>query len=181
MEFTFYNIGALIVAIAIPVAGGFIVSTVGGGDSEWFRQLDKPSWTPPNWVFPVMWTVLYVLMGIASWMIWKQGGFRGAAYPLGLYVFQLVLNFAWTPLFFGLHRPDLAFGEIILLWLAVVATTYFFFIANHTAGYLLIPYILWVTVAATLNGYIFLHNPLSQDSGYDITTPLRNNRGSVSA
>ncbi|KAG6544069.1 hypothetical protein Mapa_014486 [Marchantia paleacea] len=174
-KWNFYTIGMLIVAIAIPVGIGFLGTTFGGGgESEWYKSLDKPSWTPPGYVFPIMWTTLYVLMGIASFLVWKEGGFRAQAYPLAVYALQLVLNLAWTPLFFGLHRPDYALGEIIVLWLAIAGTIYMFFQVNHVAAYLLIPYILWVTVATALNAYIYMHNPiLSGDAYHDITTPLR--------
>ncbi|EFJ15508.1 hypothetical protein SELMODRAFT_180321 [Selaginella moellendorffii] len=150
----------LIVAIAIPVAGGFAGAKFGaGGDSPWYRQLNKPPWTPPSWVFPVMWTTLYILMGIASWLVWKDGGFKRHALPLAIYIVQLILNFAWTPIFFGYHRFDFAFAEIVLLWLAILATIILFWPVSHAAAYLLIPYILWVTLAASINLYVLIYNP----------------------
>ncbi|KAH8938172.1 hypothetical protein BDL97_16G068100 [Sphagnum fallax] len=167
-----WDIGSLIIAVAIPVAVGFIGTAVGGGggDSDWYKQLNKPSWTPPNWVFPVMWTTLYVLIGIASWLVWKEGGFEHQSYPLSAYIFQLLLNFLWTPIFFAWHRFDLALVEIVILWLAIAVTIYLFWHVHTIAAYLLVPYILWVTVATALNWYIWLYNGPSQQ---DITQPLQ--------
>ncbi|GAQ79208.1 benzodiazapine receptor [Klebsormidium nitens] len=150
---------ALAVAIAIPVGGGFLGSLFNGSPDDWYKHLDKPSWTPPGWVFPVMWTTLYLLMGIASWLVYKKGGFQAQSLPLGVYALQLLLNFSWTPLFFGLHRMDIAFAEIIALWLSIAATIYLFHSVDPTAGYLLTPYIAWVTVAAALNWTIWSMNP----------------------
>ncbi|KAL2603184.1 hypothetical protein R1flu_017162 [Riccia fluitans] len=167
-----YLIAAFVVAVAVPIGVGFLGSVFGGGDNDWYKSLNKPSWTPPSWAFPVIWTILYLLMGIASFIVWRQGGFRVQAYPLGIYVLQLALNFAWTPIFFGWRRPDFALIEIILLWVAVAWTIFLFYQVNHAAAYLLIPYILWVTLATALNGYIFKNNPIG-DGYHDITTPLR--------
>jgi benzodiazapine receptor len=175
---TLVAIGELIVAIAIPVAGGFIGSIWGGGgDSEWYKKLNKPSWTPPNWAFPVVWTTLYVLMGVASFLVFQDGGFSAQAFPLGAYVIQLIFNFGWTPLFFGLHRPDIAFGWIILLLLAVVNNIYFFYTVYPLAAYLLIPLLLWVLVASSLNWYIWQYNPLQPMPPSDITAPLHGGPG----
>ncbi|KAJ7513914.1 hypothetical protein O6H91_23G048700 [Diphasiastrum complanatum] len=174
------SIGALILAIAIPVAAGFAVATLGGGgDSDWYRSLDKPPWTPPNWVFPVMWTALYILMGVASWLVWKQGGFKAQGLPLGFYIAQLVLNLLWTPLFFGLHRFALAFAGIVLLWVVILVTIVLFWHVNHNAAYLLLPYIIWVTLAASINLYIWIKNPNDGRPGYqDISRAL--NQGQIS-
>jgi len=168
---SFSSIGALLLAVAIPVAVGFIGTAVGGGgDSDWYRQLNKPSWTPPDWVFPVMWTTLYILMGVSSWLVWKQGGFSQQSYPLGAYCFQLALNFMWTPIFFGMKRPDFAFVEIVILWLAIAVTIYLFWPVNAIASMLLLPYILWVTVATALNWYIWMYNG---NGSSEVTQPLR--------
>jgi len=142
----------------------------GGGVDDWYRNLNKPSWTPPNIVFPIMWTTLYILMGVSSWLVWKEGGFSVQTYPLGAYIFQLVLNSIWSPIFFGLHRVGSALVEIVILWLAIAVTIYLFFPVNAIAAYLLLPYIAWVTVATTLNGYIWLYNG---EAGSDVTQPLQ--------
>jgi benzodiazapine receptor len=164
------DIAALIIAVAIPLAVGFTGTAVGGGgQSVWYKELNKPSWMPPDWLFPVMWTALYVLMGIASWLIWKEGGFEGQSYPLAAYFFQLLLNFLWTPIFFGMRRPDLGLVEIVVLWLAIVVTIYLFWHVTTIAAYLLVPYILWVTVAIVLNWYIWMYNGQAEQ---EITEPL---------
>jgi tryptophan-rich sensory protein len=89
---------------------------------EWYERLKKPSWRPPNRLFAPVWTVLYVMIAVSGWLVWREFGFAGAVLPLAVYALQLVLNAAWTPLFFGLHRPDLAFVDIVLVWLSIVAT-----------------------------------------------------------
>ncbi len=89
---------------------------------EWYRHLVKPSLTPPSWVFGPVWTILYVLMGVAAWLVWRRYGLTGAALPLGLFIGQLALNALWSYLFFGLNQPGLAFLDIIALWLTLLAT-----------------------------------------------------------
>jgi benzodiazapine receptor len=166
-----WSILALVVAVAIPIGVGFLGNVAGGGGvDDWYRELNKPSWTPPDWVFPVMWTTLYILMGVSSWLVWTEGGFSLQAYPLGAYIFQLVLNFLWSPIFFGMHRVGHALVEIIILWLAIAVTIYLFFPVNAVAAYLLVPYIAWVTVATALNAYIWLYNG---DGGSGVTQPLQ--------
>ncbi|GLJ18035.1 hypothetical protein SUGI_0318250 [Cryptomeria japonica] len=128
-----------------------------GGNSEWYKQLKKPPWTPPNWAFPVVWTILYAMMGVAAWRVWIHGGFENQGAALGVYLFQLLLNFLWTPLFFGLHSPSAAFADIVLLWFAIAATIYLFWHVDAVAAYMLVPYIFWVTLASTLNLYIWIY------------------------
>lgn len=125
----------------------------------WYAQLEKPPWNPPSWVFGPVWTVLYTLMGVAAWIVWhRSGGVRFARVPLGLFLFQLVLNGLWSALFFGLHRPGLAFAEIVVLWGAILATTIAFWRRQSTAGLLLLPYLAWVTFAGVLNAAIWQLN-----------------------
>ena len=123
----------------------------------WYAALQKPAWTPPNWVFPVVWPVLYTLMGVSAWMVWRKAGFAGAGLALGVFFAQLAANGFWSYLFFGLHRPDLALIDITLLWV-LVAATLLAFRRHSAAAWLLAPYLLWVTYAATLNGGILLMN-----------------------
>lgn len=118
---------------------------------EWYASLVKPSWNPPNYLFGPVWTVLYALMAVAAWLVWRQAGWGGAAMALGLFVFQLGLNALWSYLFFGLHRMDLALLEIVCLWLAILATMVAFWMKNHAGGALLAPYLAWVTFASYLN------------------------------
>lgn len=126
---------------------------------EWYERLKKPSWRPPNWLFAPVWTVLYVMIAVSGWLVWREVGFAGAALPLTVYALQLVLNAAWTPLFFGLHRPDLGFFDIVLVWLSIVATIVLFIPIHVGAGLLLVPYLAWVTFATALNFAVWRLNP----------------------
>lgn len=139
----------LAVWLAVTFAAAFVGSQFLPG--EWYASLEKPAWTPPNGVFAPVWTVLYALMAVSAWMIWSRRGLRGAALPLGLFLLQLALNAIWSWLFFGLHRPDWALIEILLLWLAILATLIAFWRIRIAAGALLLPYLLWVSFATALN------------------------------
>jgi tryptophan-rich sensory protein len=125
---------------------------------EWYAALKKPSWNPPSWVFGPVWSALYAMMAVAAWLVWKRGGFAAQRRPLSMFLVQLALNAAWTPLFFGLHRPGLAFAEIVLLWLAIAATLGVFRRVNQAAAWLLAPYLAWVSFAAALNFEIWRLN-----------------------
>jgi tryptophan-rich sensory protein len=103
--------------------------------------------------------LLYVLMAIAAWLVWREGGWKNQSVPLGLFLLQWVLNALWTPLFFGLHRSGLAFAEILLLWLVLAATLWSFWQVRKAAGVLLVPYLAWVTFALVLNFAIWRLNP----------------------
>ncbi len=118
---------------------------------EWYASLAKPSWNPPSSVFGPVWTILYLLMGVAAWMVWREAGFSGARRALTLFIVQLVLNALWSYLFFGLQQPMVAFIEIIVLWCAILATILAFWPVSRTAGALLIPYLCWVSFASALN------------------------------
>ncbi len=124
----------------------------------WYAALAKPAWNPPNWVFGPVWTLLYGMMAVAAWLVWQRGGWRAQRRPLGLYLLQWLLNAAWTPLFFGLHRPDLAFVAIVALLAAIMATIVVFLRIRPAAGLLLAPYALWVAFAALLNFSIWQMN-----------------------
>lgn len=125
---------------------------------EWYERLDKPSWRPPNRLFAPVWTLLYVTIAVAGWLAWRAGGLSGAGLPLAVYAVQLGLNAAWSPIFFGLHRPDLALVEIILLWLSIAATVVLFFPLQAVAALLLLPYLVWVGFAVALNFSIWRRN-----------------------
>jgi benzodiazapine receptor len=139
----------LIFWIVLSMAAGWVGSRFMPG--EWYAALAKPSWNPPSSVFAPVWSTLYVLMGVAAWLVWRKVGFTGAPVALGLFVFQLVLNGLWSYLFFGAHRPDLAFVEIVALWLVILATTVGFWRVTALAGVLLLPYLCWVGFATALN------------------------------
>jgi benzodiazapine receptor len=118
---------------------------------NWYASLRKPNWTPPNWLFGPVWTFLYLSMAVAAWLVWRCVGLLGAALPLALFGIQLGLNLAWSIIFFGLKNIGLAMLEIVLLWLAIAATTFAFWRVNVLAGWLFVPYLAWVTFAAVLN------------------------------
>jgi tryptophan-rich sensory protein len=115
---------------------------------EWYPTLQKPSWTPPNWIFGPIWTVLYGMMAVAGWLAWRDERSRSTTV---VFLVQLLLNGAWSWLFFGLRRPDLAFAGVVLLWLAILATIAAFWKISRLAVILFVPYLAWVTFAAYLN------------------------------
>jgi tryptophan-rich sensory protein len=125
---------------------------------EWYVQLQKPRWTPPGYIFGPVWTFLYASMGVAAWLVWKRSGFAGARPALSVFLIQLAFNAAWSWIFFGLHRPGLAFAELIVLWAAILLTVITFWQQYAPAGILLVPYLLWVSFAAILNYYIWRMN-----------------------
>lgn len=125
----------------------------------WYAALNKPAWNPPAWIFGPVWTTLYAMMAVAAWRVWKPGGFAAQRAPLGRFLAQLALNAAWTPLFFGWHRPGLAFAEIVLLWLAILWTIAGFRRVDRVAAALLLPYLAWVSFAALLNFTLWRLNP----------------------
>ncbi len=119
----------------------------------WYDTLDKPSFNPPSWVFGPVWTTLYLLMAVAAWLVWRSDDRRRRP-ALALFAGQLVLNAVWSPLFFGARLPGWALAEIVVLWLAVAATTAWFWSIDRRAGALLVPYLAWVSFAAVLNAEI---------------------------
>ena len=147
----------LIFWILVSMIAGVIGSRFMPG--EWYAALAKPTWSPPNWVFGPVWSTLYVMMGIASWLVWRLEGFRAARVALTLFLIQLVLNALWSFLFFGIHEPGIAFAEILVLWLVILATTIAFWMKSRPAGMLLLPYLAWVTFASVLNFELWQLNP----------------------
>jgi translocator protein len=142
------SIISLVVSLIVCFAAAFVGTRY--LPDEWFKSLKKPSWNPPNWLFAPVWTLLYALMAIAAWLVWQQAGLN-AALVLALFVIQLVLNSAWTWIFFGLHRLDRAFVDIVVLWVLIAATLIGFWQVNPLAGLLLLPYLAWVSFASFLN------------------------------
>jgi translocator protein len=124
----------------------------------WYTELAKPPWNPPSWVFGPAWTFLYALMAIAAWRVWLLGGWTRRKVALGLFVAQWALNALWTPLFFGLQKPGWALVEILVLLLAIFATTRAFWRVDRTACLLLLPYAAWVAFATALNFAIWQLN-----------------------
>ncbi len=122
--------------------------------ANWYQTLNKPGFTPPNWLFGPAWTTLYALMGISLFLVWEKRKKKGARLALAIFGLQLTLNFFWSIIFFGLHQPLFAFIEIILLWLAIFITIKKFYPISKTAGLILIPYLAWVSFASVLNFFI---------------------------
>lgn len=125
----------------------------------WHDALIKPSWNPPSWFFAPAWTLLYILMAVSAWLVWRVGGWRVQTKALCLFMVQWALNLLWTPLFFGMHRPDLALIDILALWLTILITLLAFWQVRRLAGVLLLPYLAWVTFATALNFTIWRLNP----------------------
>lgn len=145
-------VGWLIICFAAAWVGS--LATPG----QWYAELEKPPFNPPDWMFAVIWTILYLLMAVAAWMVWKRKGFPGAAVPLTLFFIQLGLNVAWPWIFFSLQAPGWAFAEIILLWFSLLLTMSSFWIENPPAGALLVPYLGWISYAALINYTIWRMN-----------------------
>jgi len=149
-------IAAVVFCEAAGVAGAvFTMSSI----PAWYAGLNKPAFTPPNWVFAPVWTTLFALMGIALYLVWGNG-LKEKKVKTAVLVFaaQFALNILWSFLFFSLRQPLLAFAEIILLWLAIAATIIKFYPISRKAGLLLLPYLAWVTIASALNYFVWLLN-----------------------
>jgi tryptophan-rich sensory protein len=152
MEKTRHIIGLVLCLVICFAAAGIGSLYTIPSISTWYVLLPKPAWTPPNWVFGPVWTVLYLLMAIAAWLVWRQrGSVRAAAAPLALFTIQLILNVGWSIVFFGQHLPGIGLLVIIFLWLAILATLIACWRVAPLAGWLLLPYLLWVSYASALN------------------------------
>ena len=153
------DMGGLVAAVLLCFAAAGVGSAFTGTSVDtWYQGLAKPGWAPPDWVFGPVWTALYLSMAVAAWLVWRRHGFRGARLPLILFAGQLVLNAAWSGLFFGLRSPGAGFGGILLLLAVVTATLVSFWGRSRAAGLLLVPYLLWGTFAAALNFTIWRWN-----------------------
>lgn len=155
------KITKIIVAVAICLGVGYSSSIVtSSAILDWYPTLVKPSFNPPNWVFAPVWSLLYVMMGVAAGLVWDRIAYESEIVQKALlfFIIQLGLNALWSYLFFGLHNPMLAGIEIILLWLLIYETYIQFAKINKIAAYLLIPYLAWVSFAAVLNASIWWLN-----------------------
>ena len=132
---------------------------------DWYLRLDKPRWRPPDWLFAPVWTILYASIAVSGWLVWRAAGIEGAALPLAVFALKLLLNAAWTPLFFGLRRPDLALVEIAMLWGSIVATIVLFHPVSAAAAWMLVPYLAWVSFASVLNASIWRRNRATSTAG----------------
>lgn len=149
----------LLIAVAIPLVVGGLAALLTSGSMDLFEMVEKPPLSPPGWLFPVVWTILYVLMGVASYLVWQTTGSpRLRERALRLYAAQLAVNFVWPLLFFNLQWYLFAFLWLVLLWVLVLLTWLSFRRLSPVAGWLLVPYLLWVTFAGYLNLGIYILN-----------------------
>jgi benzodiazapine receptor len=150
----------LIISLAVCLCAGFIGSFfTAGAIPTWYSALNKPSFNPPNWLFAPVWTTLYVMMGIAAYLVWRQGlSAPGVKLALAFFILQLILNVIWSLIFFNWHSPYYALLEIGALWLSIVLTIVFFYQVYKPAAWLLVPYLLWVSFASFLNFSIWRLN-----------------------
>ena len=153
------NTFKLIISVLIPLIIGFTGSffTASSVDS-WFTTINKPSFNPPGWIFAPVWTTLYILIGLSFYLVWKKIFGEERKKVIIVYSMQLLFNLLWSVLFFGLKSPLLGLIDIIILLSFIIANTIIFYKISKTAGYLLIPYLLWVSFASVLNFSIFLLN-----------------------
>jgi benzodiazapine receptor len=148
---------SLVVFLVVVVGGGLAIGAL-TGPGEWFLQLRKPSFNPPNWLFGPVWTLLYVLIAIAGWRVWRRQKELGPL-PMSFWVAQLLLNFLWSPVFFGAHRIGLALGVIVVLLLCILAFIVSTARRDGTAALLFVPYAAWVSFATALNAAFLALNP----------------------
>ncbi len=150
----------LVISIATPLAvGGLSGFATARGVANWYPTLTKPSFNPPAWVFGPAWTLLYIMMGVAAFLVWRKGlEVDGVKIALTVFGIQLALNGLWSILFFGMQAPGLALAEIIVLWIAIGATTVLFWRVVPAAGALLLPYWGWVSFATVLNASLWWLN-----------------------
>jgi benzodiazapine receptor len=148
-------VGAIVACFVVAGVGGALTNTSLG---DWYPALTKPAWTPPDWIFGPVWTLLYLMMAVAVWLVWRASGWPRASGAIGLFAGQLALNLAWSGVFFGLRSPGWAALEIVFLWLAIAATAVAFRRHSRLAAALLLPYLAWTTFAGGLNWAIFWLN-----------------------
>ena len=154
------NFFKLVIAVVVCECAGIIGSVFTMPSiPNWYAGLAKPALNPPAWVFGPVWTILFALMGISAFLIWKRGlTHKDVKIILGIFVGQLLSNILWSIIFFGWHNPTGAFVDIIFLWFAILATIISFAKISKSAAWLLVPYILWVSFAAYLNYAIWMAN-----------------------
>jgi tryptophan-rich sensory protein len=151
-------LGLLVAVGGTEAIGGLSALAAGGGFVDYYTRLRKPPFTPPPAAFGPVWTTLYLMMGVAAWLMWREGLSRLSGLAFGLFAAQLALNFAWSLIFFGQHRIGAALIEIVALWLTIAATIVAFWSIRPLAGALLVPYLGWVSVATYLNAGIWRLN-----------------------
>ena len=152
-----------ILGLAGWLAASFLAGGIGAIASSsagvFYVQLSRPSWAPPSWLFGPVWSLLYIMMGVAAWLVWRKHGFPVAASGLTLFVIQLIANAFWTWLFFVWHQGALSFAEIVVLWLLVASTIVAFWRLHRLAALMLVPYLAWVSFASALTYSLWRLNP----------------------
>jgi benzodiazapine receptor len=146
---------SLVICLSVGLLGSIFTSPA---IPTWYAELNKPAFNPPNWLFGPVWTLLYILMAIAAWLLWQQRQTSAAKLALKLFALQLLLNLLWSFIFFGCHAPLYAYLEISLLWLAILFTIINAHRVSAAAAWLLIPYLFWVGFASVLNYAIWRLN-----------------------
>ncbi len=142
----------LFASIIITLSAGFLGSFfTGPAVKTWYLLINRPSWNPPAWLFAPVWTTLFILMGVSLYLVWSQKMNAKIRLALNIFTVQLILNIFWSVIFFGMGNFWLAFAEIVVLWIFILLTIIYFRRINKTAGWLLVPYILWVSFASFLN------------------------------
>jgi len=153
------NRKVLVICLVIPLVVGGVAALLTGGGMDTFASLNQPPLSPPGWLFPVVWTILYILMGIASYLVLTSGKPRGSVRrAMVIYGIQLAFNFLWPILFFSLAAYLFAFLWLVALWLLVLVTAVLFYRLSETAAYLLLPYLGWALFAGYLNFAVYLLN-----------------------
>ena len=158
--FKVYEIPKLMVSIIIVLIVGAIGSVATSPQIPvWYATLARPAWAPPNWLFPVVWTILYILIGISLFLVWRKGlESKQAKVALVVFAVQLGLNLLWSLVFFGLHSIAGGLVIILMLWMAILANIIVFYRISRWAGLILLPYLVWVSIASYLNYSIYLLN-----------------------
>jgi translocator protein len=146
--------------LLIVFCAGAIGSVASVDSGTFYGQLSRPEWAPPAWLFGPAWTILYILMGVSAWLVWRVRGFRPAFTALSFFIAQLAVNALWTWIFFVWKQGLMALVEILLLWVLILSTIIAFRRINPLAGYLMIPYLAWVTYASALTFMVWRLNPL---------------------
>ena len=152
---------------ALGLVGWLLITFIAGGvgaiasvnAQAFYGQLTQPAWAPPAWLFGPVWSVLYIMMGVAAWLVWRGHGFQNASRALTLFLVQLAANSLWTWLFFAWHQGAMAMAEIVVLWLLIVSTIVSFWSLQRMAALLLLPYLAWVSFATALTWAMWQLNP----------------------
>lgn len=153
-----HKLSRLLLALIIPQAAGLLGSLfTSQGVNTWYKTINKPSFNPPDWIFAPVWTLLFILMGVSFYLVW-QTTFARKKCAYRIFFIQLIFNILWSVIFFGFQNPQLAFMEILVLWIMIFINICFFYQINKLASYLMIPYLAWVTFAAVLNFSIWQLN-----------------------